>query len=176
VEVKGSVSALRPDTGGSRGFYLQQGFEPFSGLFVYTGSASPGLLAGELVTLRGRYDVYYGTDQLVAPEVVLRAAAVPLEPVVLLASDVGDSGLLARRYDSMLVRVESVTVTKTNPDAPSDYDETEVDGALRLDDLLCPELDNAFPPGTAFTRVTGILGRSFEHQKLWPRAIGELEP
>jgi hypothetical protein len=99
-----------------------------------------------------------------------------VEPLVLLASEIGDAGVLARAYDSMLVRVEAVTVTDTNPDAPSDDDETELEGALRIDDLLCPELDNRHPVGTPWSSVTGILGRSFDHQKLWPRTTSDLEP
>jgi cytosine/adenosine deaminase-related metal-dependent hydrolase len=176
VELAGSVTALRPDSGGARGFYVQSGADAFSGLFVYTGSVSPAVALGEELTLRGRYDVYYGADQLVAPEIVVRRSAPPIGPIVLLASDIGDSGALARAYDSMLVRVEAVAVTVTNPDAPSDYDETELTGAVRIDDLLYPELDNAYPAGTSWSSVTGILGRSFEHQKLWPRASTDLEP
>jgi hypothetical protein len=176
VEVSGSVTALRPDTGGARGYYLQHGSEPFSGLFVYTAGNSPGVGVGDLLTLRGRYDVYYGADQLVAPKVVLRATGAPLEPLVVAANGIGDSGALARPYDSMLVRVESVTVARTNPDAPSDYDETELEGGLRIDDLLCPDIENTYPAATSFTRITGILGRSFDHQKLWPRTPTELEP
>jgi predicted extracellular nuclease len=176
VELGGSVTALRPDAGGARGFYIQSGNAAFSGLFVYTGSTSPGVALGEQLTLRGRTDVYYGAEQLVAPELVLRATGALAEPVVLLASEIGDAGALARAYDSMLVRVEDVTVTVTNPDAPSDYDETELDGALRIDDLLCPELDNGHPVGTQWSSVTGIIGRSFEHQKIWPRATSDLEP
>jgi predicted extracellular nuclease len=176
VEVGGSVTALRPDSGGARGYYVQSGVEAFSGLFVYTAGVSPGVTVGDRVTLRGRYDVYYGADQLVAPEVTSRVPGAALEPLVLLAPAVGDAGAIARPYDSMLVRVESVAVTQTNPDAPSDYDETELEGALRIDDLLYPELDNAYPVGTRFTRVTGILGRSFDHQKLWPRTSADLEP
>jgi cytosine/adenosine deaminase-related metal-dependent hydrolase len=176
VELGGAVTALRPDAGSARGFYVQSGIDRFSGLFVFTGSASPGVTLGDELTLRGRYDLYYGADQLVAPEIVVRRAAPPIGPVVLLASEIGDAGALARAYDSMLVQVEAVSVTTTNPDAPSDYDETELTGALRIDDLLYPELDNAHPVGTSWSSVTGILGRSFEHQKLWPRASTDLVP
>lgn len=176
VTLQGAVSALRPDTGGARGYYVQREPAPFSGLFVYTGSATPGVALGDAVTLRGRYDLYYGADQLVAPLVLSRVAGAPLEPIVLAASDIGDSGALARAYDSMLVRVENVTVVTTNPDAPSDYDETLLDGALRLDDLLHPDLDNLYPPGTSFSQVSGILLRTFNHQKLSPRSPTDLPP
>jgi cytosine/adenosine deaminase-related metal-dependent hydrolase len=176
VAVSGSVTALRPDTGGARGYYVQQGVEPFSGLFVYTGGVSPGVATGDVVTLLGRYDVYYGADQLVAPVVALRTPGPSLEPLLVAANTIGDSGALGRAYDSMLVRVESVSVARTNPDAPSDYDETELQGALRIDDLLCPDLDNAYAAGTPFRGITGISGHSFDHQKLWPRSLAELEP
>jgi hypothetical protein len=62
----------------------------------------------------------------------------------------------------------------TNPDAPNDYDETGLAGALRLDDLLYPELDNTFALGTRFAFAQGITGRSFSHQKLWPRQASDL--
>jgi hypothetical protein len=72
--------------------------------------------------------------------------------------------------------VTDAVVTVTNPDAPSDYDETELAGALRLDDLLDPELDNGFAPGAAFSAVTGVLGYSFDHRKLMPRSAEDLTP
>jgi cytosine/adenosine deaminase-related metal-dependent hydrolase len=171
VEIAGAtVIALRPDTGSSRGYYVQDGQTPFSGLFVFSASTSPGVAVGDRLTLRGRTDVYYGTDELVAPEVVAREPAVstPL-PVVVNARDVGDGGALATSFDSMLVRVEGVSVVSSNPDAPSDYDETLIDGALRIDDLLYPDLDNDFVAGTKLLQVTAVLGQSFDHQKLWPR-------
>jgi hypothetical protein len=169
-----TVTALRPDSGSSRGFYLQDGAGPYAGLFVYTGDAPADVAVGERVTVRGRYDVYYELDELVAPSVVARALGEPPAPVVLGVDEVGDGGSLGAAYDSMLVRVLAVSVSETNPDAPSDYDETGLAGALRLDDLLYPELDNVFTPGTPFSSVTGVLGRSFDHQKLYPRNAADL--
>jgi len=72
------------------------------------------------------------------------------------------------------VRVQATTVTAENPDAPSDYDEFALGSGLRVDDLLTPELDNVFPLGTRFRSVTGVLGQSFDHQKLWPRGVDDL--
>jgi hypothetical protein len=171
VELAGAVvTALRPGSGSSRGFYLQDGAAEYSGLFVYTGDQSPDVAVGDRVSVRGRYDVYYELDELVAPTVLERTPETPLPPVVLRADEVGDVGALAVAYDSMLVTVTDAIVTESNPDVPSDYDETGLDGALRLDDLLYTELDNAFAPGTRFSAVTGLLGRSFDHQKLYPRS------
>jgi hypothetical protein len=176
IELDGAlVTALRPDTGSSRGFYVEDAAEPYSGLFVYTGSDSPGVEVGDRVSLRGRYDVYYDFDELVGVTLLSRepSGSAPM-PIAVAAQSIGDGGELADAYDSMLVTITDAIVVETNPDAPSDYDETLLDGALRLDDLLDPALDNVFPTGSSFTRVTGILGYSFDHRKLMPRGPEDL--
>jgi hypothetical protein len=176
VELRGlGVVALRPDTGSARGYYVAAGAEPFSGIFVFTAGASPGVREGDAVALRGRLDVYQGTDEIVAPFLSEKnTGAFAVAPVVVAPRSIGDEGELSEKYSSMLVRVEGVTVAVTNPDAPSDYDETLLDGALRIDDQLDPALDNLFAPGTRFRSVTGILGRSFDHMKIWPRSPDDL--
>jgi cytosine/adenosine deaminase-related metal-dependent hydrolase len=170
-----AVVAVRPNSGSSRGFYVEDAAAPYSGLFVYTGSQAPGVELGDRVTVRGRYDIYYDLDELVGVTLVARQqlGALPV-PMVLRAEAVGDDGTLADAYDSMLVTIADVTVVETNPDAPSDYDETLLEGALRLDDLLDPELDNEFAPGTVFSAATGVLGASFGHRKLMPRGPDDL--
>jgi hypothetical protein len=173
---RASVTAVRAATDSSHGFYVEDAATPFSGIFVYAGDTMAHVAPGDEVSLVGRRDEYYGTDQLV---LVALGGSTPGDvpvPVDVEAGSVGDAGALARAYDSMLVRVLDVRVTETNPDAPSDYDETGLEGGLRFDDLLLPELDNEFAAGTAFSSVTGILGRSFDHQKLWPRRPEDFEP
>jgi hypothetical protein len=152
------------------------GIRPFSGIFVFTSRAPPGVSLGERLTLFGRLDVYQDTDELVAPTLLERSLDAPVEPLVVAARDVGDGGALADAYQSMLVRVENVAVTNENPDAPADYDEFLLDDVLRVDDLFAPDLDNVFPPGTRFRSVTGVLGRSFGHPKLWPRDANDMVP
>jgi cytosine/adenosine deaminase-related metal-dependent hydrolase len=176
VEIASAVvTAVRPETGSSRGFYVEDAAAPYSGLFVYTGSDSPGVEVGDQVTLRGQYDVYYDLDELVSVTVVARESlGGTLSPIVVSAESIGDDGELGDEYDSMLVTVENAVVAVTNPDAPSDYDETLLEGALRLDDLLDPELDNDFVVGSTFSAVTGILGTSFGHRKLMPRQPSDL--
>jgi hypothetical protein len=177
IQLDGAVvSALRPDSASSRGFYLQANTEPLAGVFVYTSSNAPEVSLGDRVSLRARYDRYYELDELVAPNVLTREPGAAPLPLTLAAEDIGDAGALGAAYDSMLVSVTDVRVVSTNPDAPSDYDETGLTGALRLDDLLYPDLDNTFPTDTGFTRLTGILARSFDHQKLLPRGEADIGP
>ncbi|HWP08543.1 MAG TPA: amidohydrolase family protein [Polyangiaceae bacterium] len=177
VSISGAVvTALRPDTGNARGFYVADRTAPLSGLFVFTGSSSPPVALGDRVTVEGRLDEYYGVDQLVLEAVRSREAGPPPVPIEVDASALGDGGELAEAYDSMLVRVSGASVVETNPDAPNDYDETKLTGDLRLDDLLLPELENEFAPGTEFLAVIGIAGLSFDHRKLWPRTPADFEP
>jgi hypothetical protein len=142
---------------------------------VYTGGSPSGVAVGERVHLYARLDVYQGTDELVGATVLDRAPNGSVTPPsVLRAVDIGDAGDLSESYASMLVRVENVTVTNSNPDSPFDYDELLLDGGLRLDDLLAPELDNESAVATRFRSVTGILGYSFGHWKLWPRSASDI--
>jgi hypothetical protein len=168
------VTALRLT--GSKGFYVEDGdHAPYSGLFVYTGESTPPVTVDELVSLRGYFDTYQGTDELVDAELrSSRAASEPYPPLPVELSDIGDGSPAADAFASLLVRVEAAEVTDPNPDAPKDYDETLLSGQLRLDDLLLPELDNQYPAGTRFTSIVGVCGASFGHHKLYPRSLDEL--
>lgn len=169
------VTALRPDTGTARGFYVEDATAAYSGLFVFTGSESPGVELGDRVSLSGRYDTYYGLDELAGATLLARETPGDApEPVGVSAAALGDGGTLGAEYDSMLVTLADGIVLATNPDAPSDYDETELAGELRLDDLLAPELDNDYPDGTAFSALTGIVALSHGHRSLLPRTADDV--
>jgi hypothetical protein len=171
-----TVAGVKPNTGSSRGYFVQAGSEAFSGLLVFTADSAPGVSLGDEVTLTGRYDDYFGTDELTAPRLLdVRGGFVP-EPLRVNEGDVAPNGRFERRYDGMLVRLERVRVRRQNADAPDDYDELELDSGLRVDDSLYPELDNTFPPGTEFESITGILGFAFGAPKLWPRNATDLVP
>jgi hypothetical protein len=170
-----SVAGVRPDAGNARGFSISDGVAPFSGIFVFTGSAPAGVVEGERVTLAARLDSYQESDELVAPEILESAPGDAVEPLLVATTEVGDGGEHSSAYESMLVRIEEALVTNANPDAPSDYDELLLDDVLRIDDLLDPSLDNAFAVGTRFRSVTGVLGRTFGHWKIWPRSPSDLE-
>jgi hypothetical protein len=169
-----AVVAVRPDAGGARGYYVVDGAAAFSGIFVFTAGSSPGVSPGDRVTLGGRLDLYQGTDEVVGGAIAEFVVGAASEPLLVEAKSIGDEGALSAQYESMLVRIVDVTVENANPDAPSDYDEFLLEGALRVDDLIDPSLDNVFPAGTRFRSITGVLGRSFGHYKLWPRDAGDL--
>ena len=167
------VTALR--TQGSKGYYLEDGdHADYSGIFVYTSGAPPVEL-GDVIQLQGYLDSFQGTDELVDAELLSRVSvADPYPPRLVSIADLADGSAHAASKASLFVRLDGVAVDSTNPDAPKDYDETQLLGGLRLDDLLWPELDNLYPIGTTFSAVQGIAGFSFGHQKLYPRSMSDL--
>jgi hypothetical protein len=168
------VTALRLQ--GAKGFYLEDGTHaPYSGLFAYTDGKKPDVEPGDIVSVQGYFGAYQGSDELLEVEVLERASgASAYAPLAITAAEISDGSPQAAGFASLLVRVTDLEVSMTNPDAPNDYDETGLAGALRLDDLLYPELDNTFALGTRFAFAQGITGRSFSHQKLWPRQASDL--
>jgi cytosine/adenosine deaminase-related metal-dependent hydrolase len=167
------VTALRVE--GAKGFYVEDGDRaPYSGIFVYTDATTPGVSVGDQISLQGYFDHFQGTDELIATEVLTIAAGGSYAPLDVLLSDVADGSAKADELASLLVRVLNVEVELQNPDTPNDYDETQLLGGLRLDDLIFPTLDNTYVPGTRFTSITGISGFSFSHQKLYPRSLQDL--
>lgn len=172
VLLEGWVNALRPD---ARGFFLQDAAEPFSGISIY-GSYPPGLLVGDRVRILGFTHRYQGSAEIVHPHVELLATSVETAPSPILirsSANTPDLASLSMQHEGSLVHVEALAVIATNPDAPNDYDETLLEGDLRLDDWLLPELDNTFPVGTKLD-VTGIIGRSHGNYKLWPRRLEDV--
>ena len=170
------VTALRLQ--GSKGYYLEDGnHAPYSGIFVYTGSVTPTVKLGELINLRGYFDSFQGTDELVDAQVLTRSAsAEPYAPLPVALARLADGSAEADALASLWLRIEGAQVQLTNPDSPKDYDETLLLGGLRLDDLIAPDLDNQYPVGTTFSSIQGIAGFSFAHQKLYPLTPTDLTP
>ena len=168
------VTALR--TEGSKGFYVEDGdHAPYSGVFVYTGSTTPSVASGDVVRLRGYFDTFQGTDELLESEILSKTPATePYPPLLVPVAALADGAITASGLASLFVRVEPASIEASNPDAPKDFDESLLSGGLRLDDLLYPELDNLYPVGTVFSAVNGIAGFSFGHQKLFPRGAADV--
>lgn len=178
------VTAVRPDTGSSRGFYIQDdSLKPFTGIFVFTASKSPGVSVGNKVSLTGRYDEYFTLSEL-ADVVVTNndgGMALPFGPVAIAnPADIGTGGALAEQYESMLLEIGKTYIVVQNADAPNDYDEFVVsDNAmsitgLRIDDVIFQALNNTCPVGTVFEKMIGIGTYTFNNAKLEPRSAADI--
>ncbi|MCB9566270.1 MAG: thrombospondin type 3 repeat-containing protein [Myxococcales bacterium] len=183
VKVVGAyVTAVRPDAGNSRGFHIQDdSLDPFSGIFVFTGSNPAGVKVGNRVTVSGTYEEYFTLSEISSPIVVIEDAGevLPFAPIkVADPATLATGGMMAEAYESMLVSVSDVVITKQNADA-NDYDEFEVTGNLRVDDQIYDNvvnmgLNNACVVGSQFTELIGVLGFSFANSKLWPRVKSDI--
>jgi cytosine/adenosine deaminase-related metal-dependent hydrolase len=169
------VSAVRG--GSAKGFYAEDGdHRDFSGIFVYTGTTAPKVTAGELIGVSGYFESYRGTDELTQVAVLYRkvTGAYDARPVAL--GDLAEGSPKADALTSLLVSIENAVVENGNPDAPDDYDETSLEGGLRLDDALFEDLDNAYSAGHRFATLVGIYGAASGYPRLWPRAASDLVP
>ncbi|MEZ4462529.1 MAG: amidohydrolase family protein [bacterium] len=147
-----------------------------SGLQIFLGngavSTPPNL--GDVVTLVGSVSEFGGSpqmDKIQTLQVTSSGVALP-DPIDVSVADVVTGGPKASTLQGLLVRVQDVTVTSSNPDAPSDFQEFEVDG-LRVDDLLFA-VPTRPSVGETFSSITGILHFSFSNTKVCPRSADDL--
>jgi len=156
---------------GPSGFHVQDPAEStYGGIYVYTSSSGAGGVSeGDLVTVTGTYVEYYDLSEITGPTVTVTGTATVPDPVVLDPCDIGTGGSLAEAYESMLVRVEDVSVTDENPDASAgdDYGEMEVDSCLRIDDGILDGYDRTL--GTTYSFIQGPLHYAFSNSKVRPR-------
>jgi len=113
--------------------------------------------------------------------------AVP-DPVVLTTGELASGSPTAESWESVLVRVENVTVTNARPDGFAGFGEFVVDdgsGGVRVDDLslnsggsfagqtpsnlVAAPADTSFPLDAVHTSITGIHYFSFGNFKIAPR-------
>jgi predicted extracellular nuclease len=174
------VTAVRPNSGSSRGFYVQDtSLQPFSGIFVFTGSQSPTVSVGNQVDIAGTYTEFFDLSEIESPTVTITnpGTTLPFAPIAISnPATIATGGADAEGHESMLVEVTNVTVLTMNADAPQDFDEFLVTGNLRIDDELYTALDNTYAVGTPFSKITGILTYTFSNSKLAPRTAAELAP
>ncbi len=180
VTVTGYVTAVKPDTGSSRGFTIQDGTDPYSAIFVFTASTSPGVARGNQVTVSGTYDEFFGYSEITNPQttVVDSGTTLPFAAVPVAASGTLSTPATAEPFESMLVSLGACGITTLNADGAQDFDEfgitTSGSTELRVNDTFYANLDNQCVVGTQFTALTGILGYSFNFFKLEPRDAADI--
>lgn len=176
------VTAIRPKTGSSQGFYVQDtSLAPFSGIFVFTANNAPTVQLGNRVSVQGTYQEYFGLSELSFVTVTIDdpGTMLPFEPIPIAnPATIATGGAMAEGYESMLVKTGAVAITVMNADA-MDYDEFVVTGNLRIDDLIFDNvnnmgLKNSCPVGTPFDSITGIHAYSFSNYKLEPRFAADI--
>jgi cytosine/adenosine deaminase-related metal-dependent hydrolase len=165
----------------SAGFYVQDPSEAdYGGCYVYL-ATTPSVSAGDEVTITGTYMEYYGLCEVAYGTVEVTGDLDLPEPITVSACDIGTSGADGERYEGMLMRVEGVTVTSSNPDGSDDFGELEVDSCLRVDDQLFADLAEPDETGWSYrdlgqgyASITGVLTYAYSNFKLEPRDAEDL--
>ena len=115
-----------------------------SGLYAYFGSGKvpAGLAEGMRVSLSGKIHIYWDRLELETPSIVSlnQMASVP-DPVLVTPSEIVEGGARQKSLESVLVRVENVTVMSVAPDpvpkAGGNSDgEFSIENDLRVDDYM----------------------------------------
>ncbi len=146
---------------------------PYSGIAVYHNTITFGSLApGDRVNISGHYSEFFENSQIYLDRYDKIGDGAEPEPYVPdhpahLATD----GAISELFEGVLVRVEDVKTTHTQPDCPQDFGEFEVTGGLRIDDMGI-RWDARL--GDAFTSITGPLNYSFGNFKVEPRTEADL--
>jgi hypothetical protein len=169
------VTAVRPM---NMGFWVETGTqEPFTGLAVFSNGSQPPLAVGDVVDVSGTYGEYFGLVGITNPTVTIveTGSPLPFSPLLVDPATVATGGMLAEDYEAMLLQVDDVTITVQNSDAPMDFDEFTVTGALRINDSNFAALDNTCMVGAQFTSIVGTLDFSFANTKLEPRNANDIE-
>ena len=171
------VTALRPDAGTARGFYIQNDTtDPWNGIFVFTAGKSPMVKVGNRVALTGIYTEFNGLSEITNPVTTIEdpGLVLPFDPILLDPATLSTGKANAEPFESMLVHIGPVAITDDNADDPMDFDEFVVTGALRVDDQNSDNvkdmgLTNKCAIGTKFDDIIGVVGFSFANSKLQPR-------
>ena len=151
------------------GFYVQDpDADMYGGIYIYDNGAHT-VSIGDLIDVVGTYDEYYSLSQIKNPTVTVKGEAEVPEPhLAAHPCDVATEGADAEPLESMRVEVVDLTVTDSNPDAPDDYGELEVNGCLRIDDQISDVLVPQPDEGATLSSMRGILTFSYGHHKLLP--------
>ncbi len=144
-----------------------------SGLWIFVGANAMTPAVGDEISISGKIAEFGGTLELldVAFTVISSGNALPAFTVVT-AAEVGTGGTRSDALQGTLIRLVDVSVTNANPDDPDDFQEFEIDDALRVDDFLYtitprPAL------GDSFTFLQGPLTFSFGNAKILPRDMDD---
>lgn len=144
-------------------YYIQDGTEERSGLYVYDNTNSPAV--GDLIEITGTVQEYFSLTELVNitnMTILSGGNSLPF-PVELSTGEVNNED-----YESMLVKV---TGTCTSADLGfGEWELNDGSGSCRVDDLFY-----AFAPsqGVSYS-VTGPLHYSFDFFKIIPRNAGDI--
>ncbi|MDP3113832.1 MAG: hypothetical protein Q8M98_03555 [Candidatus Cloacimonadaceae bacterium] len=179
VTVQGIVVAQKFYTGTSAtnyGFIISDpAGGPWSGLLVFTNQYHPQ--RGDLVQVTGKIVEYFNLTEMsptTGYQVLSQGNPLP-QPSVIKTSQL-ISAATAEQWESVLVRVQDVTVTST-PNSYSEFNVNDGSGACQVDDQCFPRTGFSWPPinvGQSWSRIQGVVDFSFSFYAINPRDLQDM--
>ncbi|RME19224.1 MAG: hypothetical protein D6806_18725, partial [Deltaproteobacteria bacterium] len=168
----------------------------WSGIYVVGPAGETfGLAPGDVVTVKGTLDEFYDKTEIQAESVTKTGTGAIPSPVVATPADINDDGTLSESLESVLVKVENVTVTAAvfpGNDGKDHGDFLVADPAAPSAELIvgwtfqysyscppghtdvCDPASDQRTAGDAFQSITGVLDYSYSHFRLQPRSDDDL--
>lgn len=173
VTLQGVVMSDSTDFFGD--YWIQEADSAWSGIWVNDGTFTH--VKGDLVEVTGEVEENYGVTRIdnVTQSTVVTAGVGEFSPVNATTGELTTGGANAEAYESVLIRVQNLTVTDPFPDDPSNFGEFEVDdgsGGLRVDDLsdaFIGNLDSTYGMGDHIDEIIAFQYFSFGNNKIIPR-------
>lgn len=169
------VTAVKVKTGTYTFWVQDKTAKENAGLLVFAPMAKVPVQVGDVLDIAGELDEFHAVLELVKPVVTVKSSApLTIAPVVVDPASVKAGGTDVKKYMSMFLAVEAVTVTNDAAGAKPTDDELEVTGGLHLDDFVFDYAAATYPTGTVFTKVLGPLHIFDTSVSLLPRSADDL--
>ena len=166
VETSGIITALT-----SYSFYMQDGIEDYSGIYVYVSGDVSGYALGDDVTVQGVASEYYSFTQIssIADITVNSSGNALPAPIVLITNT------LSEGHEGMLVTI-SGECTAVSTNAGGDYWAFKLDdgsGDALVDDQVFSDAENSATVGSTYD-VVGVVNYYHDAFTVNPRDLDDI--
>jgi predicted extracellular nuclease len=159
---------------GQKGYFVQdEASSEFGGIYVYTNTL-PVVSVGNKVSIKGKFAEYNGLNEITSPTLTIidNGSILPFSAKNIAPSVLSD-GSTAYQYQSMLMKVDNVTITGVFTGGSAN-DVYTVTGGLQVDDFLYSILTtNNYSSGKVLISIAGILYCSSNTYRLEPRSSSD---
>jgi hypothetical protein len=179
-----AVVMSRPDTSGFVSIQDDATLAAWSGIILETNTQNRTLRRGDRIRITAAtVTESNGQTRLTGVTWTKTGTTTPYAHKVVTTTDLSDAST-AEAHEGMLVRVNNVTVTSTNADAPSNFGEFLVrsNGAAASATVRVNDFSSAIPDrlndnlrvGTRYQFIQGLLDFSFSNFKIEPEVLSDL--
>jgi len=178
VTVEGVVTTDSSDFIGS--YYIEEKDSAWYGIWIR--DANHTFIKGDWIQVTGTVEEDFGVTRInnVTDAHVVTPNFGIFNPVVVTTGEVATGGAHAEDYESVLIKVENLTVTNPFPDAPSNFGEFMVNdgtGDLRVDDrssAFSGNLDSTFHQNDHINAIIALGYYSYGNYKIIPRDTSDI--